>query len=90
MNHHYLLYYLIIINIVSLLAFGHDKQAAIKHQQRIRNRTLILLAVIGGSIGALAGMSIYHHKTKQAPFYVGIPLILVVQIIVVFLVRSRL
>ena len=90
MSFHYLLYYLIMMNVIAFFAFRHDKRAAEKHQQRIRNRTLILLAVIGGSIGALAGMRIYHHKTKQALFYIGIPIVLVVQIIVVFFIRSSL
>lgn len=72
--------YLAIINIVTLIVYGADKLKAKRHQWRIPESTLILLAVIGGSIGALLGMKIWHHKTKHKKFKYGIPIILALQL----------
>ncbi len=72
--------YLVIINIVTLIVYGVDKLKAKRHQWRIPESTLILLAVIGGSIGALLGMKIWHHKTKHKKFKYGIPIILALQL----------
>ena len=58
-----LLYYLIVINIVTFLVYGIDKWKAKQGSWRISEATLLILAVIGGSIGALLGMKIWHHKT---------------------------
>lgn len=60
-----LLYLLIIINIVAFLVYGIDKWMAKQGYWRISEATLLILAVIGGSIGALLGMEIWHHKTMQ-------------------------
>ena len=57
-----LLYYLIVINIVTFLVYGIDKWKAKQGSWRISEATLLILAVIGGSIGALLGMKIWHHK----------------------------
>ena len=60
-----LLYYLIVINIVTFLVYGIDKWKAKQGSWRISEATLLILAVIGGSIGALLGMKIWHHKTMH-------------------------
>ena len=60
-----LLYYLIVINVVTFLVYGIDKWKAKKGSWRISEATLLILAVIGGSIGALLGMKIWHHKTMH-------------------------
>ena len=60
-----LLYYLIVINIVSFLVYGVDKWKTKQGSWRISEATLLILAVIGGSIGALLGMKIWHHKTMH-------------------------
>ena len=75
------LVYIILINLVTLILFGLDKRAAKHRRRRIRERTLLLFAALGGSIGALFGMWIYHHKTRHRKFTVGVPLILLAQII---------
>ncbi|MBO7430686.1 MAG: DUF1294 domain-containing protein [Spirochaetia bacterium] len=75
-----LLYYLIGINILTFLIYGIDKHKARKEKWRIPEATLLLLAVIGGSIGALFGMKIWHHKTLHGKFKYGIPLILLAQL----------
>lgn len=72
--------YLLIINIAAFIVYGVDKSRAVKSQWRISEKTLILLAVFGGSIGAMIGMMKFHHKTKHIKFYVGVPLILIVHI----------
>jgi len=77
----YIICYLLIINIISFLAFAVDKQKAIKHQWRIRESSLFLLAILGGGIGCLASMLIFHHKTKHPSFSIGIPSILIIEII---------
>ena len=58
-----LLYYLIVINVVSFLVYGIDKWKAKQGSWRISEATLLILAVIGGSIGAMLGMKVWHHKT---------------------------
>ena len=57
--------YLVIINVVTFLIYGIDKRKAVKHKYRISEKTLILMALIGGSIGALIGMKVFRHKTKH-------------------------
>lgn len=75
-----LLYYLIGINIVAFLVYGIDKVKARKNKWRIPEATLLMLAVIGGSIGAWLGMKVWHHKTLHKKFKYGLPLILMAQI----------
>ncbi len=78
------IYYLMVINIVTLLVYGIDKWKAKRKRWRIPESVLILLAVIGGGIGALLGMFVWHHKTQHAKFKIGVPIILLMQIVAVF------
>ena len=78
-----LLYYLIVINIVAFLVYGIDKWKAKQGSWRISEATLLILAVIGGSIGALLGMKVWRHKTQHKKFKYGLPLILIIQIILI-------
>ena len=80
--------YLLVINIVTLILFAVDKIAAIEHRSRIRIVTLLGLAFMGGSIGALIAMYVFHHKTKQDYFAVGVPLIILMQIVVLFFLMN--
>ena len=73
--------YLAAVNIITFIMFGADKARAAKGRWRISESALILAALLGGSIGALAGMRIFHHKTKHRKFTIGIPVILALQII---------
>ena len=66
-----LVLYLIIINLISLLVMGLDKYRAKHGMWRIRERTLFLLAIIGGSVGSILGMYFFRHKTKHAKFVFG-------------------
>ena len=60
--------------------YGLDKWRAMTRQWRVREKKLIILALIGGSIGALIGMTVFHHKTRKWYFRLGIPLILGIQV----------
>ena len=75
-----ILLYLSIVNIIAFAVYGIDKSKARKHQWRISENMLILLAALGGSIGALLAMNIFHHKTKHVKFFIGVPAILIMQI----------
>ena len=73
--------YLVAINSVAFFVYGIDKLKAKRNKWRIPESTLLLLAVIGGSIGALLGMKVWHHKTMHKKFTYGVPLIIVIQIL---------
>lgn len=72
--------YLLIINLAGFLSMGIDKRKAIKHKWRISEFTLFLFAILGGSIGSIIGMHLFHHKTRHWYFKWGMPLILILQI----------
>jgi len=79
--------WLLAINLVTFFAFGLDKLKAKRKMkresvQRIPEKTLFLLAIIGGSVGALLGMRVWHHKTLHKTFRIGIPTILILQIVI--------
>ena len=77
------LYSLIVLNIVTFLVYGIDKWKAKQGSWRISEATLLILAVIGGSIGALLGMKVWHHKTMHKKFKYGLPLIFIIQILLI-------
>lgn len=68
-----------VVNLVAFLLYGLDKQKARMNRWRIPESVLIGSAVIGGAVGAYAGMKAFHHKTRKAKFYIGVPVILVIQ-----------
>ena len=75
--------YLAVINLTAFAVYGADKRRAKKDKRRVPEKTLFLLAVIGGSVGALLGMYTFRHKTRHWYFVWGIPAILLVQIALV-------
>ena len=83
-----LMIYMGIINVITFLAFAIDKLHAVKGKRRIRIITLLGLAFVGGSAGALLGMYTLRHKTKVDYFTVGVPLIMIMQAVVVFFVMN--
>ena len=85
------LIYLVAINLISFLVMYIDKKKAKWGKWRIKESTLFTLALIGGSIGSIAGMYIFRHKTKKTRFVIGFPLVLVVQIIttIIILVENK-
>lgn len=78
-----------LINIVTFVVFGLDKRKAKKHLWRIPEATLIGLALIGGSIGAFLGMRLFHHKTHHVKFYVGVPVIFVMEVVLTILIINH-
>ena len=71
-----ILIYWVIINVVTFFLYGIDKHKAQHDKWRIPESSLLGLAVLGGSVGALLGMKIWHHKTKHKKFRLGLPAIL--------------
>ena len=82
-NLKYILLYLLIINLIGFLAMGIDKFKAKRNYWRIPEGTLIMIAVLGGGIGDLIGMYMFRHKTKKMKFTIGIPTILITEIIII-------
>ena len=80
-----ILLYLLIVNALGFLLMLVDKRKAQKNLWRIPESTLFLIAAIGGSIGSLAGMYKFRHKTKHVKFVLGMPVIVIAQIILVYL-----
>ncbi len=77
--------YLAVINCISFIIMGVDKHKARKRAFRIPESTLFILALIGGSVGSIAGMHLFRHKTRHWYFLYGIPAILILQILLVLL-----
>ena len=84
-----LLYYLIVINILTFAVYGIDKWKARQGSWRISEATLLMLAVIGGTIGALLGMQVWRQKTMHLKFKYGLPLILLAQIALMYLISEK-
>lgn len=80
------LVYLAVMNIAGFCLMGIDKKKAAKHRWRIPEKTLFAASLLGGSIGTWAGMYVFRHKTRHWYFVVGMPAILVTQIIALFYV----
>ena len=80
----YLLIYLLIINLIGFFAMFLDKQKAKRDKWRIPEKTLFLFALIGGSLGTTLGMHLFRHKTKHWYFKFGMPLILLIQLVLIF------
>ncbi len=78
--------YLLIINIVTFLSMGIDKYKAKKGKWRIQEKTLLTLVVLGGGIGGIAGMYVFRHKTQKPRFFIGFPLIMIMQILIVIII----
>lgn len=75
-----IIYALLALNLLTFIIYGIDKFKAKKAKWRIPESTLLLLALIGGSIGAWLGIKVWRHKTLHKKFYIGIPVIIVMQL----------
>lgn len=80
----YFIIYLIIINLIAFIAMYLDKRKARYGNWRIPEQSLLILALIGGSFGAIIGMYTFRHKTKKYRFSIGFPIILILQIVLIF------
>ena len=86
---HICLFYLSTINFLAFLIYGIDKWKAKRSKWRVSETALLVLAVIGGSIGAWLGMKTWHHKTLHKKFRFGVPLILAVQILLLIYIINK-
>ena len=77
----YILLYLLIINIIGFLIMYIDKRKAKKGKWRIKEWTIMLITLLGGGIGTIAGMYTFRHKTKKLKFTIGLPTILITEIV---------
>lgn len=81
-----ILIYFVIINLFAFILFGIDKWRACNNAWRIAEATLFLVALLGGSIGAKIGMHVWHHKTQHLSFVIGIPMIILLQVILLVVI----
>lgn len=77
------LLYIILINVFTFFVYGYDKHLAKRGARRVPEKHLIGLALIGGSVGAWLGMTTFRHKTQHPKFTIGVPLILLAQVVLV-------
>ncbi len=77
--------YVLLVNLAAFVVYGMDKRRAIQHQWRIPEKTLLGLALAGGSVGALLGMKVFRHKTKHWRFKICVPLFLVIHLVMIIL-----
>ena len=78
------IYYILIINIVAFLIYGLDKYLAISNKRRISEISLIFLMIIGGMIGSLIGMFVFHHKTRKIKFYIYLIISILLWVYILF------
>ena len=76
------LIYAILVNATGFLMYGIDKWKAKHDLRRISEKMLMAVAVVGGSVGAYLGMQTFRHKTRKPKFYIGVPLIFIIQLVV--------
>ena len=84
-----LYWYLLVINILAFVCYGLDKLKAKRNARRISERALLLLALVGGSVGAWLGMLVWRHKTKHAKFRFGVPILLLLQVVLYWWIAVR-
>ena len=84
-----LLVWLAVINLLTFIVYGADKRRARKGKWRVPEKTLFLLPLLGGSVGGILGMRVFHHKTKHWYFRIGLPLILLAQIALAVWLRTK-
>lgn len=83
-QYHYILgACLLILNVITFILYGIDKYKAKREKWRISEATLLTMAAIGGSIGAWAGIKLWHHKTLHKKFTIGVPLVFILQVALV-------
>ena len=78
----YIVLYLVIINIIGFFIMGIDKLKAKKGMWRIQENTLFMFAFLGGGIGTTAGMYVFRHKTKKLKFVIGMPVIVILEVLI--------
>lgn len=74
--------YMLLMSLVLFIVMGADKRLAIKKSRRVPEKSLFLMAALGGGLGGIAGMAVFRHKTKHASFKIGMPLLLLLNLAV--------
>lgn len=80
--------YFAVMNLTGFAMMGIDKRKAVKRLWRIPESTLFVIAIIGGSVGSIIGMRVFRHKTRHWYFVFGMPLILILQILLVYAIAK--
>lgn len=83
----YLLYYLVIINIISFLLYGIDKFLAIHKKNRVRELYLHILSLFGGCLGCILGMMCFRHKTRKLRFYLWNILMIILWVYIIYVIK---
>lgn len=83
-----MLYWIVIINFIAFASAAADKYRARKNKRRISESTLFTMALIGGAVGEYAAMRLFHHKTLHKRFMIGLPVIITIQLILLYLYRG--
>lgn len=81
------LIYLLVLNLMGFFSMGADKAKAESNSWRTPEKTLFLIAILGGSIGSILGMKIFRHKTRHAHFVIGMPLIMGIQLAAILILH---
>lgn len=79
-SHPIIFWYLITINLITFFVYGMDKMKSAMGAWRVKEKTLLTLALIGGSIGGIAGIKLFRHKTRKTSFLLPFVVILLLQI----------
>ena len=82
----FLILYFFLMNIVTFVIFWIDKNLSKHNQSRVSESTLVLMSALGGAAGGLAAMYLFRHKTRHAKFFLGLPAMLLIHIIIAFLI----
>lgn len=84
-----LIYYIFLVNLIAFVLIYTDKQKSIRKKWRIKESTIIFLSLIGGSIGTYIGMYTFRHKTKHLKFTLGVPMIILAQVLAyIFIIKE--
>lgn len=87
---YFFIIYFIIINIIAIIVTIYDKLCAVNRRWRVKERTLLLISAVGGSIGMYLAMLLIRHKTRHLKFMLGIPIIIIIQLIIFYFIWSAL
>ena len=82
----FLISYFFLMNIVTFVTFWIDKNLAQNNKSRVSESTLVLMSALGGAAGGLAAMYLFRHKTRHAKFFLGLPAMLLIHMIIAFLI----
>lgn len=85
----YFYIYLVIVNLIAVIITCYDKHCAIKNKWRIKEKTLLLISALGGSVGMYFTMQSIRHKTKHLKFMLGIPAIFIAEVVIAIILVTK-